>query len=192
MKYKFFHVGYEKGNPIENFIYVPLKVSPNLMTVKVMENHPLEMNKWYELFFYIDGSNFALEVLPLADLGKGKYLLLVTETRIELRRHPRLNIDRYVTIKVWVDQQEGILKDISLGGCRVFFKNPILPNFYKKNLKKRLIFEVEDGKYTEIWGYVVAVNLKDSWVSFKFNDNYEKIYNLYMKITELIKKKKKI
>ena len=177
-------------NSANNFFYKPISLKTNLLRLKILDAVCLKLNKRYIFYLNIDGVNFALIGRPLKRLGDNEWLFLIEDSRIELRRYPRLNTE-HLGIKVQVDNLFGKLADISLGGCRVVFDNPISGLIDHTNVsRKRLTFYPPDTPPISVWARVVAVNPPKRSISFAFLGPQETVLKLYQHITELLKKER--
>lgn len=185
-----FYIAHEYENPTNIFFYRPIKVTTNLLKAKILDDYKINFEKLYQFYLNLDGVNFTLLGKPIFEIFPQKFLFLIKETKIELRKYPRLKTER-LGIKVSADDLQGKLIDISLGGCKVGFETTIPTDFYKNSPQKILTIELPEGKPIKISAYIVTVNLQQNTVSFKFLQKSEKILKLYAKISEYIKMEQK-
>ena len=185
-----FHIAHELDNSANNFFYKPVSLKTNLLRVKILDAVCLKSDRRYIFYLNIDGVNFALIGRPLRRLSDNEWLFLIEDSRIELRRYPRLNTE-HLDIKVQVDNLIGKLADISLGGCRVVFNNPISGLIdHQTASRKRLTFYLPDYSHVDVWARVVAVNPPKRSISFAFLGPHERVLKLYQYITDLLKRER--
>ncbi len=181
-----FYIGYEVGKPHRIFLYKPVKISTNLLTIELVEPFPLERDKEYQFYFRLGKNNFSLTGIPIK-VEKNRAVLLIRDSSIELRRYPRV----YLTtpdVKVKVNNLAGYLKDISLGGCRVHFKKPIPRAFYMLDLEKVLEITVPGYEPIKVKGRVVNISDSHMEASFVFKEKSPEVVRLHKLITEYIEK----
>ena len=183
-----FHIAHEVDNSINSFFYKPLDLKTNLLTVRVLNGEELNSNKKYVFYLSIDGVNFALIGKPLKRLNENDWLFLIEESKIELRRYPRLNTE-ILDIKVCVNQLLGKLLDISLGGCKIGFDFSLKDEILPKNVlgKKWLHFYLPDNTVTKVLARTVYLNLSKNTMAFAFLDSHDKVLKLYLKIWNFLK-----
>ncbi len=153
-----------------------------------MEEVELNPKKLFQFFFTLEGARFSVIGKPLRFDGR-RVTFLVIDSAIELRRFPRVKVPSGL-VKVRIEYYVGDLIDISLGGCRVGFENPLPRSFYTGGLEKVLDFILPDGSSLRVKGKVVNVSSNFKEVSFKFNEHNRRVIELNKRIGELIEKKK--
>jgi hypothetical protein len=187
-----FFIGYEADNPVNNFYYIPLSVDVNKVKVQLLENTKVVPNKLYQLYFSLDGVNFSLLAKPIEFLPDNKVVFFILDSKIELRKHPRIPINKEIPLKVWVDALEAKLVDISLGGCRVKILKPIdLNNYAKSGRIRNLYFQFLDREKEEIYkilAKVVNVNTEKKEMAFVYIPYQDSIGIVYKRILNLLKK----
>lgn len=173
-----FYIGHEKGNPLKAFYYRPVKVTTNTLIAKILGEFKVDFSKEYQFYFTLDGINFSFIGKPVRSERKNEVTFLVKESRIELRRYPRIRVED-PNIVVVSSTLTGYLIDISLGGCKVKFEGEITPSYYKSNPIKRLTFEIPNYRPISFPARIVNVQLNENSVSYAFNSKDEKVLKLY-------------
>jgi len=190
MDYLDFYIAHEYENPTNIFFYKPIKVSTNLLKAKILYGYKIDFEKLYQFYLNLEGLNFSFIGKPIRESSPQEILFLIKESRIELRKYPRIKTEM-LGIKVSSDGLQGKLMDISLGGCRVVFETPIPTFFYKSSPQKILTIESPEGEPIKISAYIVNVNLQQNSISFAFLKKDEKVLKLYTKIGEYLKRGQK-
>ena len=190
MDYLEFYIAHEYENPTNLFFYRPIKVTTNLLKVKILDDYQINFDKLYQFYLNLEGLNFTLLGKPIRKTSSQEVLFLIKESRIELRKYPRIKTES-LAIKVFTGGLQGKLMDFSLGGCRIRFETPIPPLFYKSSSQKTLTIETPEGEPVKITAYIVNVNPKQNSISFSFPKRDAKILKLYTKISEYLKRRKK-
>jgi hypothetical protein len=184
-----FYIAHEHDNPTHLFFYRPLRLTTNLLKAKILNNYKIEFDKYYQFYLKLGGLNFSFVGKPIRKEAPDEVVFLIKESRIELRKYPRLKTEN-LGIRVTAEGLKGYLVDISLGGCKVRFDEPIPEKFYMSSSYKILEIEPPDGKVVKIPAYVVNVNTCLNTASFAFTRKDEKVVKLYTKIGEYIKRLK--
>jgi hypothetical protein len=184
-----FYIAHEYENPTHLFFYRPIRLTTNLLKAKILNDYKIDFDKTYQFYLNLGGLNFSFIGKPIRRDAPDEIVFLIQESRIELRKYPRLKTEN-LGIKVTVENLKGYLVDISLGGCKVKFENPIPEKFYMSSSYKILEIETPDGKVVKIPAYAVNVNTCLNTVSFAFLRKDEKVVKLYTKIGEYIKRLK--
>jgi hypothetical protein len=183
-----FFIGYEVGNPHHSFFYKPLKITTNLLTVELLEDFDFNPDKEYQFHFTLDGTTFALIGKPMKILDRNRATFFIKESSIELRRYPRIYLnDR--DIKVRIGYLLGYLKDISLGGCRIAFDEPLPRSFYTSHVNKTLEFLIPGKDRIKVSGNIVHLMNDFKEAAFVFNSKNPFVIKLYKEITEYLKEK---
>ncbi len=178
-------------NPTHIFFYKPINIGVNTLKVKILDNFDIDFDKSYQLYLNMGGSNFSFITKPLKKSSNNEVELLVQESRIELRKYPRLKTE-HLNVKVFVRTLEGILADISLGGCKLKFNSPIPSSFFEKGAKAKLSMAIPGiENLVDLSAYIVNVNPKEHAVSFAFETKDNKVLTTYKTISDLLKGKGK-
>ena len=178
-------------NPTHIFFYKPINIGVNTLKVKLLDKFDISFDKRYQLYLNMGGANFSFITKPLRKSSNNEVELLVQDSRIELRKYPRLKTD-HLNIKVFVRTLEGILADISLGGCKVKFDKPIPSTFFEKGAKAKLSMAIPGtDDLVDLSAYIVNVNPKDYAVSFAFETKDNKVLTTYKTISDMLKGKGK-
>ncbi len=156
------------------------------MKVELIDNYPLDKEKNYQFYLNVDGLNFAV-IGKLLKKDKNTYSFLIKESKIEQRRYPRIPTQD-LKIKVYSSLGEGILADISLGGCKVKFEKP--KSQPVKNQEILMTFYLPTGVTYKILAKVVDYNPSMGTVSFSFPKKDWKIFKLFSEIGLLIRGEK--
>ncbi len=187
-----FFIGYEADNPVNNFYYIPLSVDVNKVKVQLLENTKVDPNKLYQLYFSLDGVNFNFLAKPIKFLPERKVIFFILDSKIELRKYPRIPVNKDIPVKVWVDALEAKLLDISLGGCRVKILKPIdLNNYTKSGSIRNLYFQFFDRQKEEIYkilAKVVNVDTQKREMAFVYIPYQDAIGIVYKRILNLLKR----
>jgi hypothetical protein len=188
-----FFIGYEADNPVNNFYYIPLSVDVNKVKVQLLENTKVDPNKLYQLYFSLDGVNFNFLAKPIKFLAENKVIFFILDSKIELRKYPRIPVNKDIPVKVWVDALEAKLLDISLGGCRVKILKPIdLNNYTKSGSIRNLYFQFFDRQKEEIYkilAKVVNVDTQKKEMAFVYIPYQDAIGIVYKRVLNLLKGK---
>ncbi|MEO2153365.1 MAG: PilZ domain-containing protein [Aquificota bacterium] len=188
-----FFIGYEADNPVNNFYYIPLSVDVNKVKVQLLENTKVDPNKLYQLYFSLDGVNFNFLAKPIKFLPENKVIFFILDSKIELRKYPRIPVNKDIPVKVWVDALEAKLLDISLGGCRVKILKPIdLNNYTKSGSIRNLYFQFFDRQKEEIYkilAKVVNVDTQKKEMAFVYIPYQDAIGIVYKRVLNLLKGK---
>jgi len=183
-----FHIAHELDNPTHIFFYKPIQIGVNTLKVRILDKYNIDFNKSYQFYLNMGGANFSFFAKPLKKNSEDEVEFLIQESRIELRKYPRLKTDS-LNIKVFVRTLEGTLADISLGGCKVKFNGKIPASFFEKGAKATLSVEIpSESKQVDLSGFIVNVNPKDNAVSFAFEKQDNKVLSVYKTISDLLKK----
>ena len=183
-----FYIAHEKENPLKTFYYQPLKITTNTIIARILDNFEVDFNKEYKFYFTLDAINFAFVAQPIKRERENEVTFLVKESRIELRRYPRIKVED-PAVKVKVGHLEGYLADISLGGCKVNFENEIPATFYKTNPVKVLTFFIPNTKPITLSARIVNVQLGENAISFAFNAKDERVLKLYNSVISYLRSK---
>jgi len=182
-----FYIAHEHENPTNLFFYRPVKVTTNLLKAKILDDYKINFDKLYQFYLNLEGLNFSFLGQPIRQSSPDEIIFLIRDSRIELRKYPRLKTEN-LNIKVSSEGLTGKLLDISLGGCRVGFDIPIPSAFYKSSSRKVLTVEPPEGKPVKVTAYIVNVNPAHNSVSFAFARNDEKVLKLYTEVSQLLKR----
>jgi hypothetical protein len=183
-----FYIGYEVDNPHHSFFYKPLKITPNLLTVELLEDYKFDPSKEYQFYFTLDGTNFSLIGKPVKIIDRNKAVFLIKDSSIELRRYPRIYL-KDKDIKVRIGYLVGYLKDISLGGCRVAFDEPLPRSFYTSHVGKTLEFIIPGKDKIRVEGNIVHLMNDSKEAAFVFNSKNPFVVKLYKEVTDYLKEK---
>jgi c-di-GMP-binding flagellar brake protein YcgR len=119
-------------------------------------------------------------------LSDNEVVFLIKDSKIELRKYPRLDTSGLI-IKVNTNGLTGLLKDISLGGCKVHFPNGFTPDYYNSSILKELFFILPDGEKIKVRGKIVNVDGAHKNISYSFTAGDGNVFRVYKKITKLLK-----
>ncbi len=183
-----FYIAYEVDNPLNMFFYKPVGISTNLLKVHLLDDKNIDLQKDYQFYFNLDGINFAFVGRPVKREGDRELLVLIKDSRIELRRYPRLKIP-FDDLIVEIDGLKGVLRDVSLGGCRLELGKPIPSNFLLGGAEKVLTFHIPNEKIHRLKCKVVNVQDRTRNISCAFSQKDDKVIKLYRAITEYIRRK---
>ena len=183
-----FYIGHEYQNPLKIFYYKPLRITSNTLRAEILNNIKISFDKEYSFYFSVDGINFSFVGKPLEQNSERDFTFLIKESRIELRRYPRIDVDD-PNIRVRVNDLEGYIKDISLGGCKVQFLNNLPPHFYKQHQNTMLTIELPDAKPVTIPAKLVNVNPSLNTASFAFASRDVRVIKLYNNVINYLRQK---
>ena len=184
-----FHIAHEVENPAHIFFYKPITIGINTLKAKILDEHPIDFEKYYQFYLNLDGINFSFIGKPLEKNSQNEITFLIKESRIELRRYPRLKTER-LNIPVEIQHLSGRLVDISLGGCRIRFDGPIPASLFSSGSRVPITVKPPGGKPVNVWGYIVNVNPGERSISVAFAGRDEKVLKLYSRISEMLKNQK--
>ncbi|NPB05425.1 MAG: PilZ domain-containing protein [Aquificae bacterium] len=182
------YIAHEVDNPLEMFFYTPVSMSTNLLKVRLLEGKKVDLEKDYTFYYNRDGINFSFVGRPIKKVGEDTLLVLIKDSRIELRRYPRVKVP-FDEIVVEVDGLKGFLRDISLGGCRLQFLKPIPSDFLDRGLVKRVRFFLPDGQTFEVKAKVVNIMRESRSVSCAFVMKDETVVKLYKAVTLYLRRR---
>jgi len=180
-----YYIAYEANNPINMVFYNPISIDTNTLKIRLLDDITLNPQKDYEFIFNLDGANLALVGKPIEIKGS-EATILIKESRIELRRYPRIAVPNNL-VMVQIDNFKGVLKDISLGGCRVALNSPILSSLLNKGYEKVARFILPDNYQVEIPVQIVWASKGKRQISCAFKERNIQVLELYKKIINLIK-----
>jgi len=186
-----FYIGYEIDNPHHSFFYKPIKMTPNLLTIELLEDFEFNPDKEYQFHFTLDGTNFALIGKPVKIIDKNKAEFLIRDSNIELRRYPRVYLKDEDDVKVRIGYRVGKLKDISLGGCRIAFDEPLTRFFYANSAAKTLEFIIPGREKIKVEGNLVHLRNDAKEAAFVFQPTNPNVVKLYKEITDYLSEKEK-
>ncbi len=178
------YIAYEVNNPINMIFYKPLSLDTNILKIRLLDNIQLKLNQEYEFIFNLNGINLALIGKPIQVEGNNA-TILIRESRIELRRYPRITVPENL-VKVQIDKFKGILKDISLGGCRIVLNGPIISRLLNQGYEKIAKFILPDDYQVELPVQIVWISKEKRQISCAFKERNGKVLELYKRIINLI------